>query len=234
MMSGLRSLSTHFAGPAGAAVAMLPGLRNWSRTMKDLDTKLAEANARRAAAVAARDEQVVDAVEGNAAALKESDRLDKAIDNIDRDISRLSAAREKAAARVEAEQRVEAARRERAHEKAIRDAVAEWAKAAAAVDEATAALTAALAAFNGAGTAARVLAGGEGIINAYQQISVAVPAVIADRLAEAGYQFGRSPFLAATKRAMVGWVPDADYIVTTAAPLRPPLPAAAILTGEAA
>lgn len=210
----LTSLATHFAKAPGAAAALIPVRKDWRATLLRLDDSLADAQQRRAALVAERDALIPDAVDGDNEARRAADKLEKHIEDLDREISRLHTARAQASARVSAESVAEAAERQIERREAIRALAKKWDAQAKKVDATVGQIVTDLAEFTAIGDEMRRLIAGTEIRHVIAGISTALPYVVSAQLSGTGYHFPQPPFLQAQKRKLAGWVPEPNYLVS--------------------
>ncbi len=118
--SGLNSLAARLAGVKIAAKAMpaevvklIPFNRDWRKKMEDVDTRLEEVQKRRSGYIAERQECLIESFDGDPAAHRKVLRLDRNLDDCDREIRALHDARAVIAGRLEAEGIAKADARER-------------------------------------------------------------------------------------------------------------------------
>ncbi len=225
----LRDFTAHWLGhktPAAVAaaaapvIALLPFKRDWKRTMTDIDAKIADAQTRRMDLVTEREPHIMAYVAGDESAKKAADKLDRSIEDLDRELSRLHLARAKAADNIAIEETVETAERERNRLKQVRNLTKDLVASASEADEAAEILQSKLAAMKVKIESLSGLAGRDEVRTVLGMFSSGVPSVIGHALDRSGYPFGRIAFVQDGCETLASRVPDADYLAAAAAKLK--------------
>jgi chromosome segregation ATPase len=223
-MIGAKAFFSRLSGAAAETVvsgtetvaALLPFLRDWKRTMQNIEDQITAAQARRAELVAERDPQILAVVEGDDTARKTVDRLDKSVADLDRELSRLHIARQKAGERVAIDNAAEAAAREKQRLADVRDQMTELHAEAADLDLKAAEHAAALKAFSDRCRDLRTNVKNDEFHSLISALGGAVVIYTNKALSASGYGFSK-PLFATGRDSIKGWVPDTDHVVTLAA-----------------
>jgi len=216
-MIGLRAIKDRFIAPVASPAALIPFRKDWNRTMETLESKLTAARERVARLDSERRAAVVAAVEGDEAAGKNVDKLDRHLADTNREIDRLLIARDNAAQHVATEEAAAAAKGERKRLEGIRKTVESLHLEAAKAETEMADLVARLAKMRAITEDLRVQIGNSEFNDVLREMIMAVPVVVNDRLAASKYPFKAAPFLSSEKHNLAAWLPDSDYVVTLAA-----------------
>lgn len=202
------------AAATAPVAALIPFFRDWKRTMTDIDAKIEDAQMRRAALVAERDPHIMAYVAGDDAAKKSTDRLDRSIEDVDRELTRLHIARSSAAENVARDAASEAAAKRETDAKELRAAVQRFQDVAGATDRAASVLAVHLATLLEASREVATRAGGNEISSLVADFQFNVAGLISHALhASKCPNFGKLPFGGGGRDTLASRVPDADYVV---------------------
>jgi hypothetical protein len=205
--------------PETAIAAVAP--RDWDRTLASADDKIGAVQARRAKLLEERDAILADCLDGDAGAVKRADQLDKAIADLDRELSRHHSAREQADARVHANNLAKLNKRKAEMVDVLRADVAELHKKGDVVDEKLNDLILALNDFAASSTHIWRKTQSSKVGACIGDMNRGVMTVIGYRLRLAGWPDVRTaPWgLEGDKRKITGWAPHPDYIVANYVPV---------------